>query len=319
MPEEYIRDLRRRYQEAPEGGLISDVHRLFGGPKTRPEIRREAEGIAPILNLDLAHGRAKQAQETEDRKARTAQQKQMMDLFGLLNGEIKDFQGRSVEEQTRLRPAMTKKFLLYSSLLTDPETKQGPWDKTDVEGFFSIPDYSDMMLKTADPTMRAELQDSLRAQLRTVPPGPDAAAKRHEILKNITAAHEQEVTDNVKRGFALIPKRADGQPLTREDVRAFAKKNFPGLSSTPGSLYPRVLEAVLADDKFLADQGIRTGAAAAAKQVATETAMGGLTAEVTTGKAEQAGAVSVLIYPFVHLLFIRISKRIDKEQQGVIP
>ena len=36
-----------------------------------------------------------------------------------------------------------------------------------------------------------------------------------------------------------------------------------------------------------------------------------------TISAEQAGAVSVLLYPFVHLVFIRISKRIDKEQQGV--
>lgn len=38
-----------------------------------------------------------------------------------------------------------------------------------------------------------------------------------------------------------------------------------------------------------------------------------------TINAEQAGAVSVLLYPFVHLVFIRISKRIDKEQQGATP
>ena len=30
---------------------------------------------------------------------------------------------------------------------------------------------------------------------------------------------------------------------------------------------------------------------------------------------EQAGALSVLLYPFVHLVFLRVAKRIEKEQK----
>ena len=285
MPEAYLKDLFKRYQEAPEGGLIPDVHRLFGGPKTRPDIAREAQGIAPILNLGLAHEREKRGQETEARKAEASQLDSVRQFVKMFVETTDKYHGLDEHTQTQVRP-------MFETLFQKANKSSGfGLDPAHISKGFTERDFARTAASVLDPVLSDEERQHFQQRFAMTPPANHGA-----VATEASAFVDKKAAALVRDLLPVIAGRVgatDKTPRAAAELIAAFRKDYPGLAKSPALI--REVQTFLTDDKnagLLAQAGVLSPKASAAGQVAKETELAQLDPGVTKGKAEQAGAVT---------------------------
>lgn len=265
--EEIYADYLRRFQAAPADNPISGLRSLFGGPKTQSEVMREIQGVAPLLNLGLAHEREKRAQATQEMQAARDLLNAHREFATLLKGFAKDFheQPEDVRKATR---NMTVK--LFKEAATRGRYQ---FDPQDIEATFDIRGYADDAVALLDPILTQADRDLAAKDFAATKSVED----RHKVYQAWRQKAEQKATDLVQQAMSLLPERFAGRTnIDPKEIRALAQKEFPELSKSPSAR--AAFEKMLADNERMAGLGVQTGAAALAGQTtaAQEAAKGPL-------------------------------------------